>query len=304
MDANKLNFLTVVEAKLGRATAQYLQNKHQGGKNNEGGAVYEANFAVLKLAESIGLALILEEEGAISISAQVPGFVDDLVVQSEHTGIKESYQLKRSSNVSWSSGKHPLEQDFKFQYQIDVSVGVLYSTTLLTLSDKDRYLRLKESIPDAIQHHTGCVYFPDLRLNVALLQKEAIYKALSAICVFDDDDKLSRLHTILIGVWSNHRSQCTSVSDFMDKVWQINPHYLKGHSMGTQLDAELIAVLDNIEGFTYTDMHSSLSYTYQKNGNVVEGVIDICTDEFDQLSKKIVDAKPDSFRALLELGLV
>lgn len=294
------------EAILGNEHAQYLKNKLRGGKSNEDGSRYEDNFAVFKLAECIHQVISGEASPDLQVSCQVPCFVDDYMIYNPTKNSRESFQLKNSANVSWSTNKHPIEKDFMFHYQLDKAAGITDSKTILAVSSERTYRKLDESIPEHISEHTQCVYFKDYpSVNQALLDGDELREALSKISSVDETDKLSHLHTVMKGVWSDYKGYFSDVGSLIEKIEAIKPKYLRSGEEPLVLNSEVEKILNEIDGFSYKILDNNLSFEYSCDKGNFEGFVDISSDEaLTEFTNKVLENKPNTFKDLYSLGIL
>jgi hypothetical protein len=301
---SQCSILKEVESKFGKPASTYLRNKHKGGTSNEKGAAYESNFAIFQLSKSCYQALTSEHE--IHINSQTLAFVDDLNIVNKTVNSSCSYQLKNVQNITWTGGLHPLELDFQFHYELEKDKGIKDSSTVLTVSRPELYNKLSASIPDGILNHTDCTLFEDEALNISLIKSSELKKSLMAICSFNEVDKLTQLHTVMKGVWENNKHELTSANDFLQEVRNITPHFLRSFTSNAMLESRLVEIFDKIEGFSYEIFENKLKYSYScgNNNSSFDGFIEIGSDDFENLSKVVIEENPSTFFELLGLELL
>ncbi|NWO06633.1 MAG: hypothetical protein HLX50_13370 [Alteromonadaceae bacterium] len=294
------------EAILGEKEAQYLKNKLKGGKSNEDGSRYEDNFAVFKLAECIYQVISGEASADLQVSSQVPCFVDDYMIYNPRTNSRESFQLKNSANVSWSASKHPIETDFMFHYLLDKAAGVENSKTILAVSSEQTHRKLADNIPTRISEHTECVHFKDfLYLNQALLDDHELKAVLSKISTIDEADKLSHLHTVMKGVWSDYKGYFSDVGSLIKKIKAIKPQFLRSGEEPLVIDFEVEKILSEIDGFSYRILDNNLIYEYSYGKGTLEGFVDFSSNEaFVEFTTRVLESKPNTFKDLYSLGIL
>lgn len=291
---------------LGENEAKYLKNKLSGGKSNEKGSRYESNFAVFKLSESIHEILDNQASQQILFGSQVPNFVDDFVIHNTTLNQKQSFQLKNSSNISWTTGKHPIAIDFHFHFRLDEKNGITNPQTILTLSCEDTFNSLNNEIPENIRTHTHCVLFKDIdNINTALLEQHELREALSNISISDEIDKLTHLHTVVKGVWENYKGTYCDVHDFLDEVRAIKPEFLRSFNKQIMLDSRAVEILNNITGFSYQTLDNKLTYVYSSDKGRLEGFVGIDgEDALSSFNQVILESNPTNFMELYSLGIL
>jgi hypothetical protein len=296
--------LKEVESKFGTKASRYLKNKHKGGTNNEKGVVYESNFAIYQLSDLCHQVLTSGHE--IDINSQIFAFVDDLNIVNHTLNSSCSYQLKNVEKITWISGTHPLDVDFKYHYELEKSQGINLSSTVLTVSRRELHKQLSSNIPVDIAPHTDCILFEDEALNISLMKSSKLKKSLMAICSYRDIDKLTQLHTVMKGVWENNKKELSSVSDLLVEVRKITPHFLRSFTDGAMIKSRLAEIFDNIEGFSYEIFENQLKYSYScdKNNSVFKGFVEMDSDDFENLTKVIIEENPSTFIELLGLELL
>ncbi|MCG7640239.1 hypothetical protein MHM99_01740 [Alteromonas sp. MmMcT2-2] len=295
-----------VRVELGDTAATYLRNKLTGGKSNENGSRYESNFAVFKLSQCIK-ELQLNQNRDIELFSQAPSFVDDFVVKDNDLSRKQSFQLKNSPNISWKGGRNPIALDFQYCHRMDKEEGVEDSETILTVSDHDLHARLSSTIPDEIAHHTSCEHFEDyISSNKALIDNHAIKDALSQICCINEIDKLCHMHSIIKGIWEDHKNEGCSVKDFVQKVIEVKPEYLRSFAPPFVLESRAAVILNNIVGFSYRILDKVLNYAYSSDsGNTINGTLHLDNDsKLEEFAQKVIQNNPSSFEELWSLGVL
>ncbi len=157
---NTLPMMTDFEAGLDDAAMCYLKNKKRGGESGSKGTIYELIFLACKAAKLIHELEAVPPADWPRLHWQLDGFVDDACVEY---GVKtEFFQMKNSQSVSWTSGDHPICEDFKLQYAISQSFGTPQPRTNLVVPDITLHASLIEKIPNEIRSHTDVYCFPYL----------------------------------------------------------------------------------------------------------------------------------------------
>lgn len=67
--------------------------------------------------------MIAGDDGqAIYIEEQRLCFIDDLIIEKPDS--RKHSQLKRGASTGWTSGTHPIAEDFRLQYRLDTALGI------------------------------------------------------------------------------------------------------------------------------------------------------------------------------------
>jgi len=130
------------------ATRQYLENKTRGGSSGQKGTRYEDYFTIYKLAQLSPQ--ILEAGLVVYFTGQILAFVDDLIIDIPSQPLQH-YQLKNSKTVSWSTGPHPIQDDFANQHHLNQAFCTRASHLFLVVADAARAATLGASIPSKVQ---------------------------------------------------------------------------------------------------------------------------------------------------------
>jgi hypothetical protein len=290
-----------ITARFGLSALTKLNNQVRGGDSNEKGTTLEEHFAIYKLAK-------FYNESAnddVEISSQVRAYVDDLVIENKTSNTKRSYQLKDSLKVSWNS-KVGIAPYFHQQYEIDTNLlGLVQSKTLLVNAIEDVHKKRLNDIPENIQGHTICMYFPNETLSWLLSNNPSFRQEMGRLCSFpDDDDKLLSVSEILIGVWCgrNRRSEDDKkVNNLINRARNnADPDFfLPTADEQVELDTGIKEILDSFEEISYRITGGFLVYGYRGLSGQVKSKIG--TAPFNNIFDVIINESPNTVAKLLTL---
>lgn len=283
-----------VSDKLGADRLKNLNFQSRGAANNSKGNNHESFFATYKLAKSY----IENPEDDVEISSQDKAFVDDLVIFNLTKNSKYNYQLKDSKKVYWYKSKG-ITPYFKDQYKLDKEFYCVdLAKTILVLAQKEVYKLRNADIPKVIGSHTECMLFKNSdSANKMLLENDDFKNVISQFCAYpNESDKLEVTLQSLLGAWITHNKNVKKVSDLVDlAIKAANPDFfIDTNKTVYRLDSELVKVLDNIDGLSYTIVNGYLNYEVKSFSGSVRTKVG--SPEFDKLCETIVKESPkDAF---------
>ncbi len=237
----------------------YLGNKHRGGINNSKGNTFENFFTVYQVAK-------LFNDGANKentfFSSQVFSFIDDLVIESAHEHRCKFFQIKDVQNLNWTTGNHPIQDDFEMQQNICVQ-NRQEAELFMVVSRKDVYDDLIDNIQEKINSFTKVIHFGTAGSINSLIRTNNEFKdELVQMCAISNpsSDTLDALGTIVLGAWDATDKAKVSIADLLNKCYNENPNYIKGFE--NRVSENLKRVLESINGFTFTVEHGYLVWRY------------------------------------------
>lgn len=290
-----------IERCFNAATRQYLENKNRGGSSGQKGTRYEDYFAVYKLAQLAPQ--ILETGLAVYFTGQILAFVDDLIIDIPSQPLQH-YQLKNSKTVSWSTGPHPIQDDFANQYHLNQVVCARASQLFLVIADATCADTLKASIPSVVQTFSQVLHFPyspDILTVVA--QVPDFHAALAYLSAFETPapDKIDFVAKALIGAWITSSAANPSGHDLLTQAQSQSPQYIRSFQPDLDLDPEVKEILKNIEDFEYNLAKGFLHWDYANGLQSGTPPYSIETDPFRRLQERIKDLRPATFEELENL---
>jgi len=253
----------------GAALHTYLQNKNRGGAGNSKGNTFENLFAVYNIAKLFN-SKPRENDNGTFFTSQAKCFVDDLVIKLDKDQTIQHYQLKDVANLSWTNGNHTIENDFIYQKKLCDSYNIT-SELALVVSSRGLALRLEANIPATIIDFTKVIIFPTATSVNNLIKTNGLLKdELTNMCAISNPaaDKLEALCTILLGVWDSTDKQEITLTNLLNKCYEINPNYIKG--LINQVSADLANIFGSIKGFTYKIENGFIEWQYN---NTDDGII-------------------------------
>jgi len=288
---------------LGADALKYAQNKKKGGDNGKKGTRYEDFYLAYRAAE-VAVSYLGKPVPWPSIHGQVLGFVDDVVVRS---GEKTEYsQLKNVKTIGWQTGDHPLETDFRYQFQVATALGEPTPLTDLVVSREELKTALGVAIPDSIIDHTAVKYFPygDGSINRLILENPELQKVLAQLSkkLNPTLDELEGVLGVLV-LTGFHYPDGGSVDEIIRATSKIHPNYLCSLNVADVKQFILPGFENALAGIT------GLAYAFQKGffswtafGMSETFGTDCSTQQFADFQNQVVHRQPmtiDDFEGLL-----
>jgi hypothetical protein len=280
----------------------YALRKQRGGDSGKKGARYEDFFLAYKVAE-IAVASLGQPTPWPHLRGQVFGFVDDAVVQSP---VQTEYsQLKNVSSITWTSGKHPLETDFLYQYQLSTELKLPSPITQLIVSNKQLKVELEATIPASIASHTRVLHFPygDGSKNKLLLESPELQDLLRPLSKKPKPslaDLESVFGVLIIATFSEPHG--ATVDTLLRTANREQPYQLRCFDvvdLKQYVQPEFEAVLASVPGLSYSFDKGFFSWSAFGTSQTLH--TDCTSEEFARFQKRIVQKKSLTFDEFEEL---
>jgi len=114
------------------------------------------------------------------------------------------------------------------QKELNDHLCVSSTTTILVCSDSNQTKHLGRHIPEEISKHSKVENFGYAEsLNATLQIEPKLADAIKSLCAFADTDKIERLGTLILGVWSANSGQISNVCELWEQVLQHEPNYVR-----------------------------------------------------------------------------
>lgn len=286
-----------IQHRFDAVTLKYLQNKNRGGSSGQKGTRYEDYFAVYKLAQLARR--IIAFDSNVQFSSQLLAFVDDLIIEINAAQIQH-YQLKNSANVSWTSGKHPIQKDFANQQKLNHN-RYPRSHMFLVVADQACATRLVANIPSDIQSFSRVSYFPYAPDTMALVDQLPGFKhALTYLSAFEnpEPDKLDYVAKALIGAWVTSNFTNVSGKELLLTAQRQTPQYIRSFETTFEIDPQLEKILSSIEDLRYNLAKGFLHWDYADGLQYGVQPYSIETEPFRRLQERIIHHNPRTFEEL------
>lgn len=280
--------------------AQYVKNKAQGGANGRKGLEFETTYAAFSLARVLSQSCMTTEvKYWPSVFDQLPGYVDDLVVEDQASN--RYHQLKNVQQLTWELGQHPLRVDFQLQKALSDSRGEPSVVTIAVVSSEQLKENLEATMPPNIAAHTEVEHFPYLgSLNRLVQEFEPLRSALCCLTRTDSPslDELEYTFSALATSFlhSSGGGASSSLLDIAQKsrpgVVRLFPHQMKD----VQLSEDFKAVLARIPNFVYRLDRGFFVWECGFDSGVYEG--NCVSDQFARLQRLVVKDNPQTFEDL------
>lgn len=230
---------------------KYLNNKHQGGDNNQKGALFEDFYAVYQIVSCIDS--YKSSLDSVKFQTQLEDtFVDDMLIVLPEQNIY--HQLKNTKVLSWGKVDKQGDIAYDFVHQVEDCEDRNEKFVLkLVYSLKDS--KVGEQIPEEIKNQTLTEYFdyaPDLnRLVMISTPFKHVLKAITPNGKDVSTDDLVNIASVFLGVWKGGNSKNgILLNDIIHRAK--NFRYVNlGIFPDEDISKECKQVLDAIEGFEY-----------------------------------------------------
>ncbi len=271
--------------------AKYLANKHQGGRSNQKGSLYEDYYAVYQIVSC--LARYKTSLDAVAFQTQLEDtYVDDLLIA--HPNNIVYHQLKDTATLKWSDGGSRTIQS-GFEHQIAeckerdeaFALKLVYSAMGSMVSD----------IPDSIRDYTSVENFPHADdMNQLVMISSSIKAALRQISgkgSLSTDDELANIAVVFLGVWrasdTNNRIPLSDIVTRAGSIFNFNLAIYPDKVM----NGECKTILNEIEGFEYKICGRELIWTL--------GCLNGTCQWTESLENAIINNKPTTKSEIAEL---
>ena len=296
-----------IEQHLGADFCQYARKKHEGGKSGQKGPRYEALFIAIKVAEFSSALLLDENCLGPRVGGQVPGFVDDAAVFEDAR--TSYYQCKNAQSVAWTSGAHPIAEDFRLQMALSEKLREPDPSTWLVVPTEALRDSLVDGIPSDILAHSRVQYFPYCGGKMARLvqEHEWIQSLLRPLATIAD----APVDT-LVGVLMALHGGCGEVPEgcHVRGILEIAAKYNPGQirvlpatvNWTDRLDPALRRTLANIVGLRYDADRGFFNWSAFGTSGIFG--FDCSDKRFSEFSRSVVEAQPVTFADLEPLLIV
>jgi hypothetical protein len=292
----------VITDSLGKDAYTYACNKHRGGENGKRGCRYEDLFFGFKAAE-IANAHLGKAGAWPELRGQILGFVDDVVVAgAEKT---DYFQLKNVQSISWTSGDHPLEVDFAYQYTVATALNEPTPRMHLVVANQELKGKLEQAVPEKIREYTTVTYFAYGETpNHVVLQNYQLQELLKPLSKNPNPtlDELEGVYSILI-MSSFHFPDGAAVDEMLHSANKRTPNLLRAiyiEDVRQYLVPGFEEVLAAIPGLTYAFNKGFFSWSAFGMSEIFR--TDCSSEQFKDFQTTVVERQPstiDDFEELL-----
>lgn len=221
--------MSAINDLFGGENVKYVEHKHRGGSSGAKGARYEDVFLALKVAEAAANIVDGVSTEWPCIVGQYRCFVDDVRVSlSTKT---EYFQLKNHTTTtpSWTSGPHPIADDFRMQYQVSIKLQEPNPATILVVPEETYLDKLKQNMPVDIIQFSSVYHFPSFGSpDLYVWEVDWIREMLRKLAI-DEDATIEQLYGLLgalmIACQSSHHEG--NAGNIMDLVAEMHPNQIR-----------------------------------------------------------------------------
>ncbi len=287
-----------VTQSLGADWAIYVTNKRQGGDNGQKGVRFEDFFAAYRLAAELVTDLLSPGIALPFFQLQAEAVVDDLVVTWGNSQANY-YQCKNVAAVSWTSGAHPLQEDFGAQAVLSAHQNQGGAKTTLVVPNEPLFASLNASIPASIVAHTDVVWFPycEGKLNRIVLESSDLRHSLTQLARVDNpsDDELVNVYgALMYGLMANNfQGDCHALlagaQSLSPHLIRLMPHQVANFALLDGFEEALASV----DGLVYRLSKGFFHWeAYGTSGVFSQNCLSI---EFERFQRRVVERKPTTF---------
>lgn len=291
----------LVRRLFGPAGLKYLQNKNRGGMSGKKGTRYEDQFAAFKIAHFLA-EHVQHGDPLPVIEEQAYGFVDDLAVVS--VASTQYYQCKNSDSVSWTSGEHPIETDFKCQLDLAKALQKPDPTVQLVVADPRNARKLTDKIPADIAAHASVDYFPfPGSVNQLVMAHAPLRDKLAALTRVENPefDEMEAAFSALLLAWVRVVGG-SSIDNILQSARKQSPQLLRVFppTDGEEfLQPGFVDALAGVPGLLYSVKRGFFSWTAA--GISVTFDRDCTGEEFGRFQQRVIHAQPKNFHDFWDL---
>ena len=230
---------------------QYLKNKHQGGKNNQKGGLFEDFYAIYQII--LCIAKYKASFNYVKFQTQLENaFVDDMLIVYPEKNVY--HQLKNVKSLSWGRVDKVGDIAFDFAYQIE-DCKDKKETFFLKLVYSHNESKIQENIPAEIKEYTLTEYFDyTMDINSLVLLSSSFKQALREIAPSGDKtptDELANIAFTFLGVWKGcDTNKGISLAEIIRRVENIKYVNLRIYP-DQEMSEKCKSILDAIKELEY-----------------------------------------------------
>lgn len=275
--------------------ADYLRNKHQGGRNFAKGHTFENKVAVREIAKSIDEFLNDESAEKHFQSQGAHFFVDDLVIELTDNR-HHCRQIKDVADLSWGNGKKG-SLAFDFLHQLKASADKAGSIGLI-VSDEALAEKMRANKPDelsacSVEHFPAVVW-------TTLVKSDALKVPLVAIARHPNpsNDLLVGVAKAICGEWEFNEGRARTSQIMTKLVTRFLRTRQSDEEALAMLKPEVSAILTKIPDFAYSISRGYFHYTYIFTEQSLP--FDCFSPTFQAFQSMILEKNPTEFEGPLE----
>lgn len=285
----------LIERVCGAAAAVYASRKQRGGQSGQKGVLFETAYASYRIALAGHRACLEEPSGTdVWFQSQTGGFVDDLAVV---TGNETTLTQAKGGAVAWSSGDHPVADDFRMQRQLDAAAGRQASYELVVSSDA-HVTAMTDTRPGDLEKVAvipfRCTGQDWLGLFAAHPELE---QALDTISIHPPR-RIVREQTFqaIVGLWL-HRGCRGSLLDLMTTLAERSDALVRIPGPDYQLPSDVAAALAGASDLTWSIKGRHFSYAV---GSLTGWAAYLCGSEpFNRFERFMVEQTPTDWKPVV-----
>ncbi|WAJ29525.1 hypothetical protein [Antarcticirhabdus aurantiaca] len=294
-----------IEDFLGAEARTYAENKRRGGDNNEGGHEFERLHVVSEIARLAAEHLDrIENQANTLLHTQVHGFVDDFAIETD--GLHVLAQIKDVTELSWTSGRRPIAEDFRLAQKLADRKGVDVELRLV-VSRPGVLAALQRTRPDDLgrvvltQHPSGTIP-SDIESVPRFVDN------LKVICwPFADRSSVRNTSEFILSAWLQHGGSAP-LAAVLAIASERSEFVVRTLEEDFALDPDVSNILGAVEDFSFAIRGTT--FAYRCFGGLLKGTAPFgCgspgwtrfEDGLRSLSEAAENGPPLSFRDLLPL---
>ena len=296
--------MSVIFNLFGNEDVEYVKRKHCGGSSGARGAHYEDVFLAIKVAEAAANFVDGISSEWPYITGQYRCFVDD--VRISFSTKTEYFQLKNYATIpSWTSGEHPIADDFYKQYQISMELQEPNPTTSLVVPEETFLDKLKQNMPTHISGFSSVYHFPSFdspdRFVWEVGWVEDILRKLSTDENAETDQLVGLLGAFLMACRTSQQGD--NAGDIVGHVARMHPNQIRvipdQQDWNLLLKSDFQKILAQIPGLDYRIERGFFHWSGLGMSQTLD--VSCLSNEFKLFQEDVESRRPTTFEEFEEM---
>lgn len=296
--------MSAINELFGSRDVEYVKRKHRGGGSGANGTHYEDVFLAFKVAEAAANVVDgISSEWPV-IAGQYFCYVDDARISwSTKT---EYFQLKNHATIpSWTSGEHPIADDFSKQYQISMKLQEPNPTTTLVVPEGTFLDMLKQNMPTHIRGFSRVYHFPSFdRPDLFVWEVDWIQDMLRKLATDENatiDQLVGLLGAFLMAYQASRHGD--SAGDIVGHVARMHPSQIRvipdRRDWNSSLRPDFQKILAQIQCLDYRIERGF--FQWSGLGMSQTFAFDCLSDQFNAFQDDVESRRPTTFEQFEEM---
>jgi hypothetical protein len=298
------NVMSAIDVLFGSEGVKYIERKHRGGSSGAKGTHYEDVFLAIKVAEAAANIVDGTSREWPYITGQYCCFVDDVRISLRTK--TEYFQLKNLTTVpSWTSGEHPIAEDFYKQYQLSMKLEEPNPATILVVPEVTFVDRLGQNMPVHIRDFSSVCHFPSFSSPDLLVWEVDWVRDMLRKLSVDENATIDQLFGLLGALLMACRASQhgDSACDIVDHVARMHPNQIRvipdPGNWNLRLRPDFQKILAQIPGLDYR-MERGF-FHWSGLGTSQTFVFNCLSNEFNRFQEDVESRQPTTFEEFEEM---